>query len=188
MLDGRLYYNLENYVYGDVHDRFHGDGVLSAFDFLSIVNWARPNAALQAGNLLRRQGADDDNSLTGIVAHVTRQLARARSMRERGTILLDQARLPLWAASAVLAVLWPMDFARYDRRVRALLGGLDDVERFTGFDAIWEGYRVYCAELKERAPEAGSLREKVNSLIGIHEAASLSQQLAIGFLGVKKRE
>ena len=186
MLDGRLYYHLENYVYSDVHDRFHNDGTLSTFDFLSIINWARPDGSFHVGGLLRRQAAEADDSLAGIVEHVSAQLAGARSARDRVAILVDQARLPIWAASAVLAVLWPMDFARYDRRVCAVLGAFEDVERHAGFEAIWEGYGRYCAELKGQMPEAPSLREAVSSLIGIHEATSLSQQLAIGFLRSKK--
>ena len=33
------YYDLETYLFDDVHDRFHRQGSLSAFNFFAIVVW-----------------------------------------------------------------------------------------------------------------------------------------------------
>jgi len=39
MVDGLRYYDLEAYLFEDVHKRFKTEGSIGAFDFFSIVIW-----------------------------------------------------------------------------------------------------------------------------------------------------
>ena len=48
-LDYLRYYDLERYLFEDVHRRFHEEGSIGAFDFFSIVIWKANRAARWLG-------------------------------------------------------------------------------------------------------------------------------------------
>jgi hypothetical protein len=113
-VDFSRYYNLETYLFEDVHSRFHRDGFLSAFDFFSIVIWKANRAkTLIARRLLSRAQTEELDSAVRKLSH---SIYLADTMRERLRILLEDWGFHLPMASAILTVLWPDFFTVYDVR------------------------------------------------------------------------
>ena len=61
------YYDLETYLWEDVHRRFHTDGGIGAFDFFSIVVWKSNRAKSKiAARLLEHGHPDLDEAARGL--------------------------------------------------------------------------------------------------------------------------
>jgi hypothetical protein len=121
------YYDLETYLFEEVHNRFRSERSLSAFDFFSIVIWKanRAKSRIAKRRLAKypQQGAD----LNAIVRRLTGSLFNAETHSERLRILLEDLGLYLPIASAVLAVMWPDYFTVYDYRVCEQLGRFQEL-------------------------------------------------------------
>jgi len=83
MVDYLRYYDLETYLFEDVHRRFHAAGSLSAFDFFSIIIWKANRAKSNVARRLLARAPNKTADLDEIVAGLTRSLFEAPSHRPR---------------------------------------------------------------------------------------------------------
>jgi hypothetical protein len=159
------FYSLEEYLFRIVHQRFHEEGSLSAFDFFCIVIWkANRSKSRIAKALLARDKAQRDD-LESIVRDITRELQTARTDRERFERVLGWGmRLPM--ASAILTVFWPEDFTVYDFRVCDALEKHHQLQNRTTADSLWTGYQEFIGDVRKAIPGPGSLRDKDKALWG----------------------
>jgi hypothetical protein len=121
-LDYSRYYDLESYLFVDVHNRFHEEGSVGAFDFFSIVVWKANRAKSKAARRLVSRDPDGRSDLEAIVRDLTAALRHAPDARERLRILLGDWGFYLPMATSVLSVFWPEEFSVYDIRVCDQLG------------------------------------------------------------------
>lgn len=90
-LDYLRYYDLEAYLFEDVRKRFQKEGVLSAFDFFSIVIWKANRAKSKVAHRLLKMAETDDLdgavrqhlvNLQGVLPGCSRCWARGHSLVE----------------------------------------------------------------------------------------------------------
>lgn len=179
MLDYLRYYDLDRYLFEDVHRRFHDEGSLSAFDFFSIVIWKANRAKSRIANLLVKRAESGD--LDKAVAELARSVSEADSPKDRLRVLMEDWGFSLPMASAVLAVLWPDDFTVYDVRVCGELDGFHRIGEWTRFDRIWTAYVEFCAAVRAAGPEDLSLRDKDRALWAKSSATQLREDIATCF-------
>jgi hypothetical protein len=181
MDDFLRYYDLEAFIFEDVHSRFRKEGTLGAFDFFSIVIWKANRAkSLMAKRLLARypeKGAD----LDAIVHNLTKSLFDAQTHRERLRILLEDWGFYLPMATAVLSVLWPDCFTVYDYRVCEQLGRFHGLANLSDFNKIWPGYEQYRDAVLDAPPQGLSLRDKDRYLWGKSSAQQLEEDIPAWF-------
>ena len=158
ILDYLRYYDIETYLFEDVRCRFHTEGVLSPFDFFSIVVWKANRAKSKvARRLLSRTEATD---LDEPVSRLSRSLFEAEGPKDRLRILMQDWGFLLPMASAILSVLWPNDFTVYDVRACDELGDYHQLGNWTHFDRIWLTYKKFCEAVQSAGPKGLSLRDK----------------------------
>jgi hypothetical protein len=174
------YYDLERYLFEDVHARFHSDGSLGAFDFFSIVIWKANRAKSRIARLLWSNRQEAESDLESIVRRLTTTLHRAAESRERLRILWDWG-LSIPMASAVLAVLWPTEFSVYDYRVCMELGAHGRLGNTSSFDRLWDGYLAYIEAVRQCPPRNDTLRDKDRVLWARSSIRQLQQDLRRGF-------
>ncbi len=181
MVDGLRYYDLEAYLFKEVHDRFHAECSLNAFDFFSIVIWKANRAKSRIAKLLLSKCPQKGAGLDEIVHNLTRSLIQAQTHRERLRILFEEWGFGLPMASAVLTVLWPDFFTVYDYRVCEELGRYHQLPNWSRFDRIWEGYEQYRDAVLAAGPDALSLRDKDRYLWGMSSALQLEKDVSTCF-------
>ncbi len=170
--DPLRFYDLEQFLFDDVHHRFARQGWIDAFDFFSVVIWKANRAKsriarrLLSGDKLRRSDLD------AVVKDLTTRLSTALEPRERLRILLEDWRFQLPMASALLSVLWPSDFSVYDVRACEQLEDFERLGTLTRFDQVWDGYCRYVERVRAANPER-SLRDSDRCLW----ASSVAEQL-----------
>lgn len=176
MLDYLRYYDLEAFLFEDVHRRFHADGFLSAFDFFSIVIWKANRAKSKIAHRLLSKAEVDD--LDVAVGNLSKSLFEAEAPRERLRILMEDWGLLLPMASAILTVLWPDDFTVYDVRACNQLGKFHQLANWTRFDRIWPHYEEFREAVHKAGPERLSLRDKDRYLWAQSSALQLQENIA----------
>jgi hypothetical protein len=173
LIDYLKYYDLERYLFEDVHNRFHAKHYLDAFDFFSIVVWKANRAKSKiARKLLNNPGVQADD-LDAIVRTLTTQLYAAPDPKSRLRILFCDWGFALPMATAILTVLWPDDFTIYDTRVCEQLGNIHNLYYRTNFERVWEGYEVFVARVRSETPKGLSLRDQDRFLFGKSTASQL---------------
>ena len=183
MNDYLKYFDLERYLFEDVHQRFHTDYSLGAFDFFSIIIWKANRAkSIVARNLLAHD-PEGRRDLEAISRALTASLYNAPNHKERLRLLLNDWNFKLPMASAILSVCWPEDFTVYDYRIRERLPDFPKLNNWASFEKNWEGYNNYKAKVLEIAPADLNLRDKDRYLYG--ESKALQLKKAIGQLFVK---
>jgi hypothetical protein len=181
MVDGLRYYDLDAYLFEDVHKRFWADGSIGAFDFFSIVVWKANRAKSRIAKRLIAKYPRQDADLDAIVHKLTGSLFNAESHAERLRILLEDWGLYLPMASAVLAVLYPDYFTVYDYRVCEQLGRFQELSQWSQFDKIWPGYQQYREAVLAAGPDGLSLREKDRYFGGMSRAMQLAKDIEACF-------
>ena len=146
------FYDIESYLFTTVHERFHRDGRLCAFDFFSIVRWK----SNRAKGRIRKALCERCPDLEDAVRSLTCNIHDAADPERRLKILLDVKGVRLAMATAVLAVLYPNVFTVYDTRVCNQLGG-----RFKYLDGrssatIFEGYTEFLQAVRKEATLRGA--------------------------------
>src|SRR5712692_2945116 len=152
------YYHLERYLFEDVHQRFHSDNYLNAFDFFSIIIWKANRAKSKIARKLLCKDPEGRKDLDEIVRTLTEVLYEASDHKERMRLLIKDWSFQLPIASAILTVLWPEDFTVYDTRVCKILGDFQYLKNKSKFEVIWEGYNNFKSRIESSAPEEFSLR------------------------------
>jgi|ERR1035437_1132005 hypothetical protein len=171
------YYNLEGYLFEDVHYRFHSDGYLGAFDFFSIVIWKANRAKSKIATKLLAKDPQGRRNLESICRDLTSELYKASDDKERLRRLMKDWNFALPMASAILSVLWPDNFTVYDYRVRERIPGFPNLVNLTDFEKIWNGFIAYKEKVVETAPKDLSLRDKDKYLWGESSALQLEQNI-----------
>src|ERR1700678_4459765 len=107
------YYDLEQYLFGDVHEKFHRDHEIDAFDLFSIIIWKAQRAKSTLARRLAKVPAvirececSAKPRLEVAASLFTRALFEARSPEERLRIAMQDWGFYLPMASAILTVLW----------------------------------------------------------------------------------
>ncbi|MFA6306781.1 MAG: hypothetical protein WC639_03180 [Patescibacteria group bacterium] len=156
-MDYSKYYDLEKYIFGEVHDNFLNHGYLTAQEFFCIVIWK----ANRAKSKIKNRVKTIDSDLDVAVKKITNQIFNEKENKVKLKILIDYGfALPM--ASAILTVLYPDIFTVYDIRVRNEIGMEKDISYKK--DAV----NLYFAEyLKKVMAIAGSsLRDRDKYLWG----------------------
>lgn len=174
------YFHRENYLFQDVHSRFHAEHYLGAFDFFSIVIWKANRAKSKIARRLLNEERTGTRDLESRCRALTKSLYDATNHKERLRLLIEDWGFALPMASAILAVCWPEDFTVYDYRVR------DQIEGFPkstsrNFERLWEHYEQYKTSVFKLAPEKLSLRDKDRYLYGKSNALQLEKDIRQSF-------
>lgn len=172
------FYDLESYLFDCVGPKFRERGVLTAFEFFSIVIWKanRAKSKIAKRLLAGREG----KSLDEIVGELSGSLHAAKDDEERLRRMWNFGfRLPM--ASAALAVLWPGRFTVYDVRVCEQLRGFKSLGNFEKFQDVWPEYERYRDAVGEQVPEMRELRDKDRVLWARDAMRQLSADIGRGF-------
>jgi hypothetical protein len=181
MNDYLKYFDRERYLFEDVHQRFHAEHSLGAFDFFSIIIWKANRAKSKIALKLLAKDPQGRRDLDAICRTLTASLFNAPNHKERLRLLMKDWNFALPMASAILSVCWLKDFTVYDYRVRELLIGFPELKNLTDFEKIWEGYNEYKAKVSEIAPAELNLREKDRYLYGKSNALQLIEDIRLLF-------
>ncbi len=171
------YYDLEAYLFEDVHTRFHAQGSIGAFDFFSIVIWKANRAKSVTARRLLRRAALPGESLDSLCHRLTRSLHQAPSDEARFLLLVGPPwdfALPM--ASAILSVLYSERFTVYDYRVCGELADFQKLINITDGARLWAEYQRFVTAVRQ-VPGASTLREKDRILIGRSMASQLRSEL-----------
>ncbi len=172
------YYDLETYLFEDVHRRFHSEKSLDAFDLFSIIIWKANRAKSRlAFRLIRKSG-----SLEAAARHLTSAVYAAQTDKERLTIMMVDWQFYLPMASSILTVLWPETFTVYDTRVCDELGDFHKLKNLTNMEEIWVRYQSYCSPVADAFQGADSVRNKDRFLWGRSAAEQLLKDIANKFV------
>jgi len=177
MKDYLTYYQLEQYLFEEVHQRFHLERSLGAFDFFSIVIWKANRAKSKIASKLLTRDPKRTTNLETISREVTRSLYDAPDHKQRLRLLMKDWDFALPMASAILTVCWPEEFTVYDYRVRLVLKDVRELNNLTDFEKIWSGYNRYKMSVSESAPIELSLRDKDRYLWGQSTALQLEKDI-----------
>jgi hypothetical protein len=170
------YYNLEDYLFGDVRQRFLRDGKLDAFDLFSIIMWKANRAkSIVARRLIKKC---DDLEIAAFT--FTTELYNAPSPEARLLLTMKSWGFRLPMASSILSVLWPDQFTVYDIRVCRELGGFHSIGNCKP-EKVWPKYCEYCAAVVRAVPRDLSLRDMDRFLWGRSAARQLVGDIQRGF-------
>jgi hypothetical protein len=163
--DYRQYYDLESYLFETVTEKFNQQGYLDAFDFFCIVIWKANRAKSKIARRILDCAKTKD--LEGAVRTLTSGLKKL-APKERLLYLLDNWKLRLPMASAILTVLDPTEFTVYDWRTCSQLGLDDDIANLSDSKEIWSKYQEFKSRVEQKtlAEMPLSLREKDRFLWG----------------------
>jgi hypothetical protein len=179
-IDYLAYSNLERYLFDIVHDNFHKNHFIRAFDFFSIVLWKANRAKSYIAQRLREY-SKSEKDLNTIVKRLTKALYNAPDHPNRLQILFSSWGFGLPMASAILTVLWPEDFTVYDYRVCDELNDFHQLGDWNNFENVWNGYCRYIDAVKSSVSQAVSLRDKDRILRGRSIAGQLQNDIRTGF-------
>jgi hypothetical protein len=174
----KAFSDLERYLLNTVRPRFLKAGKLSAFDFFCIVIWKANRAKSKVAAKLLERGAGD---LEATVSKLTQELAKAKTDEQRLHCLIEDWKLRLPMASAILAVLYPDTFTVYDVRVTDVLGRFKYIADIKPFSSLWARYQEFCNAVAEATPGAATWRERDHILWGESFARQLREDIRAGF-------
>ena len=177
MIDPLRYYNLETYLFEDIHRSFHGGVAIGAFELFSIIIWKANRAKTKLARRLLQVHGDLETAARKLFA----SLFRASSHEERLRLLIQDWGFYLPMASSILAVLWPDEFTIYDVRVCDELGDFRWVGNLRKPSAVWAGYQQYLTAVRLAVPGDLRLRDKDRYLWGRSAMRQLEQDLRRGF-------
>lgn len=119
------YYNLEEYLLGEVRDNFNKNGCLTPEEFFCIVIWKR-----NASKTKIKRGIKEINKN---IYTITSDIYKTEDRKQKLKILISIPNMGIAIASAILTVLYPKEFSVYDVRVGGQLGikkEITDCERY----------------------------------------------------------
>ena len=155
-LDYLKFYDLEHYLFTEVSGRFNRTGAISPADFYMIVIWK----ANRAKSRIRNRLSKHEGGFAGAVEALTAALREADGAADRLEILMKTWGFRLPMASAILTVLYPLEFTVYDARICTQLGAFEGLADRHYSEALWDDYGSYMAVMTRAAPSGLSLRDK----------------------------
>ena len=193
--DYKRYYWLEEYLFGEVIDKFQKDHCIGSFDFFCIIIWKANRAKSKIADRLKRmdlkESADDNLNLplgkmTGdldeICKQITKEIYNLGKPEAQLKYLLDTWGFRLPMASSILTVLYPDVFTVYDIRVCTTLKDYQKIDNISDTsERIWE-YFKFVKKVKEATPAHLSLRDKDRYLWGKSFHDELVRDIRTGFV------
>lgn len=182
--DYQQYYNLEQYLFDVVNERFRVEAQITAFDFFCIIIWKANRSKSRIAKLLRAKRHD---SLDAAVAALCKEISGAKDPKDQMRVLIENWKFRLPIASAILTVLYQDRFTVYDFRVCNVLQERNASDNFTHiadnkqFSSLWESYKKYMRCVSEASPQHMSLRDKDRYLWGKSFASDLEKDIKNGF-------
>jgi len=173
-MDYREFYDLEKYLLTTVHDRFHDQGYLSAFDFFCIVIWKANRAK---SKVAKRLLAKSPGNIESAVHELTVDIFQAPSAKEKLNCLFIKWGFYIPMASAILTILYPDQFTIYDIRVCDSLSSFHNLANISDFERLWNEYSRFKQAVIEKDPKEYSLRDKDRYLWGMSFAKQLERDL-----------
>lgn len=116
-MNHKKFYNLEEYLFQDVGQRFRKTQTLSVEDFFCVVIWKANRAKTNIKKKLSKT-----TTLSESIRKLTSDVVQAKSPKEKLEVMIKKWKFGLPMATAILTVLYPEDFTVYDYRVREQLG------------------------------------------------------------------
>lgn len=178
MSDYRKFYDLERYLLEEVQPKFCKKQTVSTFDFFCIVIWkANRSKSRIAKLMLSKRHANLDEAVAALIS----ELVSAPDNKKKLYVLIQDWRFRLPMASAILAILYPLDFTVYDVRVCEIHKDFKNLKDTKNFEDIWMGYSAYICAVWKSAPIAKTLRDKDRYLWGKSFATQLKRDIKNGF-------
>ncbi len=174
------YYDLEDYLFSVVTNRYAQNKTLTAFDFFCIVIWKANRAKSKVAKKLLAHGNGQGNLEIAVDSLLT-EISKAKDDRARLLVLIEGWGFRLPMASAILTVLYPEEFTVYDVRVCDVLSDFKDAQEKTNFAELWKRYSDYVVAVKNAVPEYSSLRDKDRFLWGKSFASQLHSDIQLSF-------
>jgi hypothetical protein len=170
------YYNLEVYLFEDVHRRFHSQGKLDAFDLFSIIIWK----ANRSKSRLARMLAKKTGTVEAAATQFTSALFTVESAESRLLLAMKDWGFHLPIASSILTVLWPKEFTVFDVRLCDELGDFHALGNVKA-ERVWPGYCRYRDAVDRAVPGSLPLRDKDRFLWSRSRALQLVRDIASDF-------
>lgn len=162
-IDYGQFYDLEKYLFGEVHKRFAKTGKIRPIDFYFILTWKANRAKMKALDRLDL----DNGGFHSSVVQLARSLRSSNTSMCRLKMLMTEYGFRLPTATAILAVLYPTSFTVYDVRVSEQLGRnfKKSLAHRKFSTTLWNDYQKFL-EAVQRQPVGRDLREKDRYLWG----------------------
>jgi hypothetical protein len=170
-MDYLKYYDLEKHLFDFVRERFVRDGVIDPFDFYLILIW-KSNRSKNKG---RDRLANAAGDFSKAVKKIADSIYQADDPKEKLKILLsDPWKFSLAIGSAILTVLYPLDFTVCDTRVCEQLHKMMQSPPFpkglsastAGYELQWKQYQLFKKAVVDNTPANLCLRNKDRYLFG----------------------
>ena len=153
---------LETYLFEKVGPHFSKTGIISKEDFWLILIWKANRSKNNTRRALEQNGTTFKNAVAGLAESIFNKICH----KDRLVELVIEQRLGLATSSAILTVLYPLDFTVYDIRVCDELGGHHKLANCCHPDRLWSGYQKFLAAVVAAEPAITLLRDKDKSLWG----------------------
>jgi thermostable 8-oxoguanine DNA glycosylase len=145
-------YNIEDYLFNKVRERFKPEGAMEPFDFFAIVAWKSNRTKTKI-----RKGLDDAGKT---VQGLMKEVAQAATPRDKVEVLLRVWGIGLAIASAILTVCNPDEFTVLDYRAWDVLEGASLQGLREDYPVTPDEYLNYCRVCRQLAEQVGmSLRD-----------------------------
>ncbi len=183
-VDYRKFMNLENYLFKEVHNKFHQYHKLDAFDYFCIIIWkANRSKSKHAEKLknLAKKNKIGSKDLEEICNKITKNIHTITTKEEKLRYLLDKWEMRLPTSSAILTVLYPTKFTIYDYRVCEILEDHKYLDRRKTESLIGGYFKEFIPAVKEKCKKYRRLRDKDRYLWGMSFAKQLEKDIDRGF-------
>ncbi|HXR38605.1 MAG TPA: hypothetical protein VN776_05915 [Terracidiphilus sp.] len=161
-IDYLKFYDDENYLMGEVAQKFHEAGTIDPVDFYMLLIWKANRAKGYHKKRLQKKAS---GSFKEAVSRIATSLWTCAERKERMQILVEDWEFSLPTATAILAILYPSEFTVYDYRVCDELK--HDYRPYLSFSAsLWAEYEEFQKKVEREAPADLCLRDKDRFLTG----------------------
>jgi len=156
-IDFRDYYNLENYLFNDVNQRFHNQGYIDHKDFHCILVWKANRAKYKNAAKIIKNGETYEEAAISF----TKELYKCNSPENRFKFTVGKPfNFLLPTASAILTVLYPKEFTVYDYRACEFIKDKNKEKDYNKISGdLWTFYSNFINDVILLTPDL-PLREK----------------------------
>lgn len=172
-MDYSKYYDLENYLFEEIFNKFQENKKLDAFDFFCILIWksnrSKTKHAKRLLKIAHEKNELRDVNLDRICEYITERIYNESNKFEyplKLEYLLKEWKFRLPTASAILTVLYPDKFTVYDLRVCQTLSEYKNLADESNITQVVNGYFDFVEKMKLTVPQKATLREKDKYLWG----------------------
>lgn len=152
-----MLYDLETYLFQDVHEKFEQGQRISDFDFYCIIYWKRNPSKAKIQNSLK----ESDITSTDLLNEVR----KAETDEEKLGVLTRVKHIGPAIASAILAVCYPEEYAVVDTEILRMLEMLGPKEHLSDDAKAVKLYLEYNELCKEWSGELGISLRRMDRLL-----------------------